>query len=76
MNVRVSSESDVIKIAAEAIHLLNNSRAANKRWNEQGGYEARKIKKEWEEKVDVFLSALKVKEEIGHSEKVKILINQ
>lgn len=62
MKVVVHSEQELIEVATEAIHLLNNLRHVTKLWNESHGCELRSRKKYYEELSDKFLEKLKVTE--------------
>ena len=62
MNIKISSEEELIEVAIEAIHLLNNLRHVTKLWNESHGCELRSRKKYYEELCDKFLEKLKVTE--------------
>lgn len=62
MIVKIHSEQELIEVATEAIHLLNNLRHTTKLWNESHGCELRSRKKYYEELSDKFLEKLKVTE--------------
>lgn len=76
MNIYVEDEEDMKKMLAEAVYLLYRVRRSTKVWSEVFGCEPKRIKKEWEDKADEFISKLMKKEkEIKNSEYLKIVKN-
>lgn len=72
MNIKISSEQELIQICTNALHLLNNLRQSTKDWeNEHGVYTKRK-KKYFETKTDEFLFRLQI-EPHRQSNQIKIV---
>lgn len=68
MKIKVSSEDELVKVAQEGIHILNNLRYWTKLWNAHHGRELRDRKQYWEEKADLFLEQLQVEEHRGQNQ--------
>lgn len=62
MKLKISSEQELIDVATESVHILNNLRYWTKLWNAHHGAGLRERKQYWEERADLFLEKLQVKE--------------
>lgn len=62
MKVTIKSEQELIEVATEAIHILNNLRHFTKKWNETHGYELKQRKGYYERLADELLQKLNVTE--------------
>lgn len=76
MDIKVSSEVNLVEVATRAIHLLNNLRNANKVYETNPGFEAKQSKRRWEQQVDSFLNCIDGQIYKHNSESVKIAINE
>lgn len=74
MKISIHSEQELIKICAEAIHILCNLRNATDKWNSGHGYELRRRKEYWEKESDELLKRLQVTEHRNPSQ-IKIEVN-
>lgn len=74
MHIKVDSDEELVKIATEAIHILNNLLEANKNWNDQSGYEARQNKTRWEQLAESYLARISGNEVNYKSTTVKIVL--
>lgn len=75
MKVTIKSEQELIEVATEAIHILNNLRHFTKKWNETHGYDLKQRKIYYEGLADVLLQKLQVTEH-RQSNQIKIEITQ
>ena len=62
MIIKISSEDELQKVAAVAIHLIINLRNATKNWEGEYGAELKLVKKNWEKKADEFIHQLQATE--------------
>ena len=76
MNVKISSEENLVEIAQKAIHHLNNLLVAIDRYYEQPGNDSRTAKRRWEDKSRAFLSEISGQEVKHNEEIVKISLTQ
>jgi len=60
MNIKISSEEELIKVATEALHILSNMRRFQKAWEQDFGVELKTRKKWFEKRADDFLAKLQV----------------
>jgi len=74
MNLKVTSEKDAIKMAADSIHILNNLRDASKKYKLTPGFDTRQNKRRWEEIADEFLKKVSASEPTDNFEAVKIIL--
>lgn len=74
MQIKVTSEQQLIKTAEEAIKIIANLRKFTKLWEETHGVELKNRKKCWETIADKFIESLPV-EELKRNESVKIEVN-
>lgn len=74
MKIKINSEEELVKVAQEAVHILNNLRHWTKLWNAHHGKDLRDRKQYWEEKADLFLEQLQVEEHRGQNQ-IKIEVN-
>lgn len=74
MNIKINSEQELINVAQEGLHILNNLRHWTKLWNAHHGADLRERKQYWEEKADLFLEKLDVSK-TSQSHEIKIEIN-
>ena len=63
MKIKVTSEEELVEVAKEALHILQNLRHWTKLWNAHHGSELRERKAYWEEKADLFLEKHKTKKD-------------
>lgn len=75
MKVIIKNEEELVKVAAELIHVLANLRKFTKLWNETHGVELKSRKKYYEDKADQLIERLQV-EDHRNPEQVKIEINK
>lgn len=75
MKIKVNNEDELIKVAQEGLHILNNLRHWTKMWNAHFGSDFKERKKFWEEKADLFLEKLKV-ENHRNGNQIKIEIDK
>lgn len=74
MVVKITSEQELIQVATEAIHILNNLRHFTKKWNEGHGTELKQRKMYYEKLADDLLIRLQVTEH-RQANQIKIEIN-
>lgn len=74
MKIKIQSEDELLSIAAEAIHIVTNLRAATKKYNEHFGSHLKNRKIYWENKADELVERLQVPEHRNLNE-LKIEIN-
>lgn len=58
MNIKITSEEELVDKFKKAVHILNNLRKTTKDWKEHLGYLTKNKKEEWETKADNFLEEL------------------
>lgn len=58
MNIKVKNNSELMEMARDAIHILNNLRHHTKYWDEHYGALAKNAKRKWEERADEFLEKI------------------
>lgn len=75
MKIIIQSEDELIKVAAEALHILSNLRKFTRLWEETHGVVLKRNKKYYEEKADTFISNLQVPDHKQLHE-IKIEINE
>jgi hypothetical protein len=71
MNIKISSEQELIEVATEAIRVLANLRKFTMLWEESHGVVLKDKKKVWEARADKLIDKLQVPE-LGRNEHVKI----
>lgn len=74
MKIIVTSESELVNVATELLHVLSNLRKFQKKWESNYGVELRERKKFWEDKADSLLQRLQIPEHRTQSQ-IKIEIN-
>lgn len=74
MDIKISSDESLVKVATRAIHLLNNTIAAIDRYNEAPGNDSRQSKRRWEDKCRLFLAEISGQEVRHNEESVKIVL--
>lgn len=74
MDIKVTSEKDAVKMAAQSTHILNNLRNASRKYEESPGFETRTNKRRWEEIADAFLKKVSASEPTDNFESVKIIL--
>jgi len=74
MKIIIHSEEELIKVATEALHILNNLRRTTKDWKEHYGSDRRQRMFHYEEMADTFLERLNVDQRM-HGSKLNIEIN-
>lgn len=63
---------DHSELAGQLARVLVNLRFATKYWKENGGYHARKVKNDWEDRADILLDSLGI-DAHRHTSSVRIL---
>lgn len=61
MRVKINSESELLRFAAQVWHILNNLRNAEKKAQEVGGSVPRKTIKYWQDRADEFITTMATK---------------
>lgn len=74
MKIIVKSEEELVNVATELVHVLNNLRFFTRKWEETYGVELRARKKYYEDKADELLKRLQVTEH-RQSNQIKIEVN-
>lgn len=62
MNIKITSEEELVDKFKKAVHILNNLRKTTKDWKEHFGSFTKNKKEMWEVKADKFLLELEVTE--------------
>lgn len=60
MKIKITSEEELEKVAAELIHILANLRKFTRLWEESHGVELKRYKKYYEAKSDELIKKLQV----------------
>lgn len=76
MKVKIESEEQLLEVAREALHVMNNLRYATKMWNMHYGSYWKEKKKYYEERADLFLEKLQVTEKTDHIKQMQIEIEK
>lgn len=71
MKIKISSEEELLVIAAEAIRVLANLRKFTRLWEESHGVVLKEKKKNWEARADKLITKLEVTD-LNRNEHIKI----
>lgn len=74
MKILIRDEQELVNVATELVHVLNNLRFFTRKWEENYGVELRARKKYYEEKADELLKRLEITEH-RQSNQIKIELN-
>jgi hypothetical protein len=72
MDVKINSEENLVSVAAQAIHILNNLNNANKQWDDNPGFSARQNLRRWRQISEDFLKAISDREYSNNKVSLKI----